>query len=96
MQTYVIRRRNGWKTVEELEKTGEISGKIGREEMPDKVNWLRTYVVKEDDGTLGTICIYEGEDEAALREHARRVNMPANEINLVMDTVVVNADPVTQ
>jgi hypothetical protein len=96
MQTYVIRRRNGWKTAEELEKSGEISGKIGREEMSDKVNWIRTYVVKEEDGTLGTVCIYEGINPDALREHAKRVGMPADEITEVMDTVVVNADPVTQ
>jgi hypothetical protein len=93
MNTYLIRRRNGWKNAAELEKTGEISGRIGREEMADKVRWIRSYVVREDDGTLGTVCIYQAVDEEALREHARRVGMPADEIVPIATTVVVNADP---
>ncbi len=93
MNTYLIRRRNGWKNAAELEKTGEISGRIGSEEMADKVRWIRSYVVKEDDGTLGTVCIYQAINEEALREHARRVGMPADEIVPIANTVVVNADP---
>ena len=93
MNTYLIRRRNGWKNAAELEKTGELSGRIGKEEMSDKIRWIRSYVVKEDDGTLGTVCIYQAVNEDVLREHARRVGMPADEIVPIASTVVVNADP---
>ena len=94
MNLYVIRRRQAWKTVAELEKAASTSARIGNEEMPDQVRWIRSYVVKEVDGQLGTVCIYQAIDEAAIREHARRVGMPADEITPVANTVIVRADPI--
>jgi sporulation protein YlmC with PRC-barrel domain len=93
MQTFVIRRRHGWTNAEELEKAAGISARVGNEEMPDRVRWIRTYVVQEEDGTLGTTCIYQGTDADAIREHARRVGMPADEVIPVGDTVVIRDDP---
>jgi hypothetical protein len=61
--------------------------------MPDEVRWIRTYVVDEGDGTLGTVCIYQGVDEAAIKEHARRSKMPAENLLPVVDTVVIREDP---
>jgi hypothetical protein len=94
MQTYVIRRRNAWKSADELEKTASRSARVGNEEMPDKVRWIRSYVVQEEDGTLGTVCIYQATDPDAIRDHAGRVGMPADEITLVANTVIVRDDPV--
>jgi hypothetical protein len=93
MKLYVIRRRRGWKNAAELEAAASVSARIGNEEMPDEVRWIRSYVVQEPDGQLGTVCIYQGVDEAAIREHARRVGMPADEIIEVNDTVIVRDDP---
>jgi hypothetical protein len=93
MDLYVIRRRTAWGSPAELKATAEKSGRIGNEEMPDRVRWIRSYVVKEADGRLGTICIYEARDPDSIKEHASRVGMPADEILPVMDTVVVRADP---
>jgi hypothetical protein len=93
MNLYVIRRRQAWKTPAELEKAASISARVGNEEMPDQVRWIRSYVVQEADGQLGTVCIYQGVDEAAIREHARRVGMPADEITPVGQTVIVRQDP---
>jgi Nickel responsive protein SCO4226-like len=93
METYVIRRRNAWKDAAELEATAALSKKIGDEEMPDRVRWIRSYVVKEADGTLGTVCIYQGVNSQAIRDHARRVGMPADEITPVTATVVIRQDP---
>jgi hypothetical protein len=93
MNTYVIRRRNGWKTAQDLEKAAAVSARVGNEEMPDKVRWIRSYVVHETDGSLGTVCIYQATGEEAIREHAARVGMPASEITLVQGTVIVRADP---
>jgi len=93
MDTFVIRRRNAWKNTQELEATAAVSLRIGNQEMSDKVRWIRSYVVDEDDGTLGTVCIYQAVDAHAIREHARRVGMPAHEINLIAKTVVVREDP---
>ncbi len=94
MQTYVIRRRNAWKSADELEKVASRSARIGNEEMPDKVRWIRSYVVQEEDGTLGTVCVYQATDPGAIRDHAARVGMPADEITLVGNTVIVRDDPV--
>lgn len=96
MQTFAIRRKSNWKDTAELSITAGVSARVGNEEMPDQVRWIRSYVVREDDGRLGTVCIYQGENLAAIREHARRVGMSADEIALVEDTVVVREDPVNQ
>jgi len=96
MDTYVIRRRQFWKTPEELEAAAAKSMKVGNEEMADRVRWIRSYVVKENDGTLGTVCIYQAVDLEAIHEHANRVGMPADEIVPVGGTVVVRADPQEQ
>ena len=95
MDTYVIRRRNAWKTPDELQEAAERSGRIGNEEMSDDIRWIRSYVIEEDDGTLGTVCIYQASSPEAIRDHAHRVGMPADEITSVADTVVVRPDPVT-
>jgi len=78
-----IRRRNAWKNARELEATAGVSLRIGNDEMADRIRWIRSYVVAEDDGTLGTVCIYQAVSAEAIREHARRVGMPANEITAV-------------
>ena len=70
-----------------------MSKRIGDNEMADKVRWIRSYVVKEDDGTLGTVCIYQAVNEAAIREHAKRAGMPAHEITAVAKTVIIRDDP---
>jgi len=93
MELFAIRRRNEWRSPAELEKTAARSSEIGDGEMSDQVRWIRSYVVNDDDGTLGTICIYEAVSPDALREHAKRVGMPADEINPIADTVVVRPDP---
>jgi hypothetical protein len=93
MDTYVIRRRNGWKTPEELQEAAAKSRRIGDEEMSDDIRWIRSYVVHEDGGVLGTVCIYQASSPEAIRDHAGRVGMPADEITLVADTVLVRPDP---
>lgn len=93
MKLYTIRRRNAWKNAQELEATASVSAKVGNEEMSDKVRWIRSYVVEETDGTLGTVCIYQAVSIEAIKDHANRVGMPANEITPVARTVVVRDDP---
>lgn len=94
MKLYVIRRPSAWASLAELELAGAKSARIGNEEMPDRVRWIRSYVVNEADGRIGTFCIYEAEDADAIREHARRVGMPGEEFYPVATTVIVRDDPV--
>ncbi len=94
MQIYVIRRPSAWASLQELEVAGAKSARIGDEEMPDQVRWIRSYVVQEPDGRIGTVCIYEAASGEAIREHARRVGMPGSEFYPVATTVVIRPDPV--
>ena len=96
MKTYAIRRRNAWKSAEELETAASRSARIGNEDMPDEVRWIRSYVVEEQDGTLGTVCIYQAVSPEAIRDHAGRVGMPADEITEIANTVIVREDPVAK
>jgi hypothetical protein len=94
MKLYAIRRKSGWGTPEQLQAAAARSLQIGDEEMPDDIRWIRSYVVHESDGGLGTICIYQASSPEKIREHASRVDMPATEIFEVADTVIVRPDPV--
>ena len=80
MDLYVIRRPSAWANLQELEAAGAKSAKIGNDEMSDRVRWIRSYVVKEPDGRIGTVCIYQAKDPESIREHARRVGMPGDQI----------------
>ncbi|MBS1879688.1 MAG: DUF4242 domain-containing protein [Actinobacteria bacterium] len=93
MDTYVILRRQGWQTPEELEAAAQKSARIGDEEMPDDIRWIRSYALAEEAGTIGTVCIYQASSPEAIRDHADRVGMPATEIIRVADTVIVRPDP---
>ena len=93
MDLYTIRRRNGWAGPDELKAAAARSKQVGDEEMSDDIRWIRSYVVQEDDGTLGTVCIYQASSPEAIRDHASRVGMPADEITPVADTVIVRPDP---
>ena len=93
MQTYVILRRSGWKSGAELEEAAARSKQVGDEEMPDDIRWLRSYVLDEGNGPVGTVCVYQASSPEAIREHARRADLPADEIIPVADTVIVRPDP---
>jgi sporulation protein YlmC with PRC-barrel domain len=95
MNLYAIRRRDFWETPEALQKTAARSAEVGQE-MADDVRWIRTYVVQEADGKLGTICIYQGTSAEKVREQAERTGMPADEVTLIADTVIVRPDPVAE
>ncbi len=93
MDTYVILRRDGWRSPEDLQAAAERSKKVGDEEMSDDIRWIRSYVLQEDGGSVGTVCIYQASSPEAIREHASRADLPADEIIAVADTVLVRPDP---
>jgi thiamine biosynthesis protein ThiC len=93
VQTYVILRRNGWGSGAELEEAAARSKQVGDEEMPDDIRWIRSYVLDEGDGAVGTVCVYQASSIEAIRDHAQRADLPADEIIPVVDTVIVRPDP---
>jgi Protein of unknown function (DUF4242) len=95
MKTYVILRRGGWKSPEELQAAAGRSTQVGDEEMSDDIRWIRSYVLAEpSEGGLGTVCIYQASSPEKIREHADRADLPVSEIIEVADTVIVRPDPV--
>jgi thiamine biosynthesis protein ThiC len=93
MQTYVILRRSGWRSGDELGQAAERSRQVGDEQMSDDIRWIRSYVLDEGGGPVGTVCIYQASSPEAIREHANRADLPVDEIIPVADTVIVRPDP---
>ena len=92
METYVILRRSGWRSGEELGEAAVRSTAAG-EEMADDIRWIRSYVLEEGNG-VGTVCIYQASSPEAIRAHAAAADLPVDEIVRVADTVLVRPDPV--
>jgi hypothetical protein len=92
MDLYGIRRRNAWATAAEAEEAGARSAAEGDRD-GSGVRWIRTYVVGEESGELGSFCVYEADSPEAIRAHAAASDMPADEIVPIVDTVVVRPDP---
>ena len=92
MDTYVILRRDGWRSGEELGEAAARSTAEG-EKMADDVRWIRSYVLEEGNG-VGTVCIYQATSPEAIREHAAAADLPVDEIVRVVDTVIIRPDPV--
>jgi hypothetical protein len=93
VDTYVILRRGGWRTADDLREAAARSTAVG-ETMPDDVRWIRSYVTAEPDGGVGTVCIYQASSPEAIRAHAKSADLPVDEIVKVADTVIVRPDPV--
>jgi hypothetical protein len=96
MNLYAILRRNGWKTPNDLHAAAERSAKVGNTEMSNDVRWIRTYVMQEPDGSLGTVCIYEATSPEAIKTHANKAELALSEIRPIADTVIVRQDPAKQ
>jgi len=92
MQLYGILRRNGWATPADLEIGGKRSAEVG-DEPGSGVRWIRSYVLAEESGELGTFCVYEADGPEAIRAHADASDLPVDEIIPVADTVIVRPDP---
>jgi hypothetical protein len=94
VNTYAILRRSGWKSPQELEEAAGRSTKAG-EDMSDDIRWIRSYVLEEEGGSVGTVCIYQASSPEKIREHGGIADLPVDEIIPIADTVVVRSDPET-
>lgn len=92
METYVILRRGGWRSPEDLQEAAARSTAEG-EKMSEDIRWIRSYVVDEQAGGVGTVCIYQASGPEALRAHADAADLPVDEIVRVADDVLVRPDP---
>jgi Nickel responsive protein SCO4226-like len=92
MNLYAILRRDGFGDGAILEAAAARSTRVG-DSMPDDIRWIRSYVLSEESGGLGTVCIYQASSEAAIRRHAAQADLPFSEIIPIADTVIVRPDP---
>ena len=93
MQTYVILRRHGWASGGDLQEAAGRSKQVGDEEMSADIRWIRSYVLDEGGGPVGTVCIYQASSPEAIRRHASLADLPVDDIIPIADTVVVRPDP---
>lgn len=93
MQLYAIIRRNGFASLDELQRAAVRSTDAG-DEPASGVRWIRSYVLWEESGEVGTHCIYEADSPEAIRRHSAAAVLPIDEIVPIIDTVVVRPDPV--
>jgi hypothetical protein len=92
MQLYGIMRRNGWASATDLETAAGRSTEEG-DKAGSGVRWIRSYVLAEESGELGTFCVYEADSPEAIRAHAEAAGLPVDEVVTIADTVLVRADP---
>jgi sporulation protein YlmC with PRC-barrel domain len=93
MQLYVILRRSGWRSPADLQEAAVRSKQVADDQMPDDIRWIRSYVLEEGGGSVGTVCIYQATSPEAIRKHANIADLPVDEIIAVADTVVIREDP---
>jgi thiamine biosynthesis protein ThiC len=92
MNLYAILRRDGFADGPTLEEAAARSTEVG-DSMSDDIRWIRSYVLEENGGALGTVCIYQASSEEAIRKHADVADLPISEIIPIADTVIVRSDP---
>jgi hypothetical protein len=93
MDTYVILRRSGWRSPADLERAAQRSTAEGDRMGEDEIRWIRSYVLEEDGGSVGTVCVYQASSPEAIRKHAGSADLPVDEIIKIADTVKVREDP---
>ena len=93
MNLYAIRRPSGWRSPEALQAAAARSQQVGDEEMSEDIRWIRSYVLDEGGGGVGTLCIYEASSPEAIHDHAAKADLPVDEIVPIADTVIVRPDP---
>ena len=93
MNSYAILRRSGWRSPGDLQEAAKRSTKVADEQMPDDIRWIRSYVLEEGGGSVGTVCIYQATSPDAIRRHADLAELPVDEVIPIADTVIVREDP---
>ena len=93
MPVYLVLRRHAWKTSAELDVVAARVKSMARDDVA-AVRWIRSYVIAEEDGGLGTVSIYEADDAATVRAYAADADLPPGEVLKVTDTVVIGSDSI--
>jgi hypothetical protein len=79
VNTYVVLRRRSWPRTGDAREAAKRA-EAAVEEAPDDVAWIRSYLLAEADGSVGTVCVYQAASPEAVRAHAGRAGLPVDEI----------------
>ena len=93
MKEYGVLRRGAGRSYADLAAALERAAYVAREQMPDDVRWVRSYVLDGDRGEAGTVCIYQAISPEAIRRHAAHARLPVDEIIAIAATVLGTQDP---
>jgi hypothetical protein len=91
MELYAIHRRRLCTPDELPAVDGRSQAELDRR--TDQVRKIRSYVFDEEDGTVGTICVYQATGHEAIREHAAAASLPVDEIQRIDLIDVQRPDP---
>lgn len=91
MQLYLIRRRHAFEPDEVKATVARANAEA--EKVSDQLRHIRSYLLDEGDGSLGTTCVYEATSPDAIHAHARASGLPADEITAVANTAISRPDP---
>lgn len=86
---HLVRRRSCWGEPEGVEAALVQAREHAERRQPRETHWLCSHVVREADGRLGSFCLYQAIDAAALRAHAAEAGLPADEIVPVFGRIVL-------
>jgi hypothetical protein len=89
---YIVPRTSAWLSEEEVAAAADCVPAVN-DTLSDDVRWIRSYIVREDDGTFGAYCIYEASSPEVLLRHADALGLPTDAIKAVAKTVVAAPDP---
>jgi hypothetical protein len=87
-RVHLVRRRGAWPTPADFDRGTAAARHVAEDEMPREVSWLRSYTVREADGSLGSVCLYQGLTPQAVHRHAERAGLPADDIRPVLGRIV--------
>jgi hypothetical protein len=89
---YLVPRTRAWLSEEEVAAVADCMPAVV-DTMRGDVRWIRSYIVREDDGTFSGYCLYEASDPEALLRHAEALRLPTDAIKPVTATLVGAPDP---
>lgn len=92
-RVHLIRRRSAWNGDAEVERAAAAARHVADIDMPLQVSWLRSHIVNEHDGALGSVCLFQAIDTEALTGHAQRAGLPVDEIVPVLGRIVFRQEP---
>ena len=93
LRSYVILRRRGWPSLDALHASAKRSVEVSN--LMGDVSWVRSYVLNEPDGRVGTVCHYRASGPDTIRAHAERVGIPVDDVVEVGELVVLQPDDVS-